>query len=342
MQRSAFLGVAVALALTRLFAPACSCAQEPAPDRDPKTIFEKVESAYKALDTYTADGTVATEIDSGPQKIRIDTSFSIKLKKPNLYLITWKQTNAAMPAMSQAGAVWNDGTQPYLYMGIMNAYSKMVSDQMALSGATGISGGAAFTVPSLFLSAFPGQPSTFSRLVDPKLAPDETLDGEDCYVIEGSSNFSKKETFWISKKSFLLQKTSRSLEPPPGGVKQPELTDAQLEESIKELGQEVTPERIQAMRARVTEAKKAMQNIKLKGSATESHGKIASPALTAKDFSYQVPQNTVLKESLFSDFLDRKPPPPTLVPPSKAKSKAKAPAEELPPGEAPPGKRQKP
>ena len=47
-----------------------------------------------------------------------------------------------MPGREQAGAVWNDGTQPYLYMGVANADAKMTGDIFALGAATGISSGA--------------------------------------------------------------------------------------------------------------------------------------------------------------------------------------------------------
>ena len=213
-----------------------SCAEE----TDPQVIFEKVVAAYKALDTYVAEGKTISDIDSVQGKMNVETSFSMKLKKPNLYLITWNQTSSMMPTISQSGAVWSDGSQPYLYMGALKAYSKMTNDEVALGGGTGISGGAAFTIPSVFLDVFPSQLALFSRLVAPKLMSDEQVDGEDCYVIDASSAISKKETFWITKASFLIKKCSRSLEPPEGGVKTPQMTDEQLEAAIKGLGQEVT------------------------------------------------------------------------------------------------------
>ncbi len=268
-------------------------------ESSPGEILKKVTTAYKSLDTYKSEGTIISDIDSGVAKIKQETSFSILLKKPNLYLITWTQQGV----MTQAGAVWSDGTQPYLYMSVLNAYSKMLSDEIALGGATGISGGAAFTVPSLFLSAFKDQPSPFARLIDPQLEQAEAINGEECYVISGSSAASKKETFWISKSTHLIRKYSRSLEAPEGGAIMPELTDEQLEETIKGLGQEVTEETKKNMKQMMERASAMTKTMKLKGLSTELQKNVSSPELDVTDFEFTPPKNATLKESLFGkDF----------------------------------------
>ncbi|OHB73761.1 MAG: hypothetical protein A2Z25_00765 [Planctomycetes bacterium RBG_16_55_9] len=274
-----------------------------AEDVTPSKIFEKVMAAYKSMDTYKSQGTITSNIDTGGMKIDMETSFSIILKKPDLYLISWTQKNVAMPGMSQSGAVWSDGAQPYLYMGGMNAYSRMGSDELALGGATGISGGAAYTIPSLFLSVFKEQPDPFSRLKDPRIEMTEKVGQEDCYVISGSSSISKKETFWISKASYLIKKYSRSLEPPEGGVAIPEMTDEQLEETIKSMGQEVTQESKQKMREMMKSSRDILKTTPMKGSSTELHVEISSPKMDTKDFQFALPAGAVLKESFLGGVL---------------------------------------
>lgn len=276
-----------------------------AEDITPSEIFEKVKTAYKSMETYKAQGTITSEIDTGETKMNIETSFSIILKKPNLYLISWTQKNMAMPGMSQSGSVWSDGTQPYLYMGGMNAYSKMGSDELALGGATGISGGAAFTIPSLFLSVFKEQPAPFSRLKDPQIEMTEKVGEEDCYVISGSSSVSKKEAFWVSKTSYLIKKYYRSLGPPEGGRQMPEMTDEQLEEAIKGTGQEVTDESKKNMREMIERSRTMLKTVKIKGSSTELHANVSSPELNKNDFKFALPEGAVLKESLFGGVLDQ-------------------------------------
>ena len=266
-------------------------------------ILDKVTAAYKSTETYKSDGTITSDIDTGGLKISIVTSFSILLKKPDLYLISWTQKNMPMAGMDRSGAVWSDGTQPFLFMGVVNAYSKMSSDEIALGGATGISGGAAFTIPSLFLSVFKEQPKLLSRLTNPKVEVGEKVGEEECYVISGSSSISKKETFWVSKTSYLIKKYYRSLESPEGGVTIPEMTDEQLDEAIKGMGQKVTDETRQKMKDMMKKSSDVLKTAKLKGSSTEIHVNVSSPDVSAKDFQFTPPKDSVLKDSLFGNVL---------------------------------------
>src|SRR5690242_5465159 len=120
--------------LNIIFSVGLLCATCIAQETTPGEVFARVKSAYGSLQTYKSEGTITAEVNTGAMTVKFDTSFSIVLKKPNLYLISWTQKNMPMPGMSQSGAVWSDGTQPYLYM--ENAYSKMVSDEVALAAAT--------------------------------------------------------------------------------------------------------------------------------------------------------------------------------------------------------------
>ena len=273
-------------------------------DISASNILEKAAVTYKSMKTYRAEGTITSDVDIGGTQMSLETSFSVLLQKPNLYLISWTQKNIPMSGMAQSGAVWSDGTQPYLYMGIMNAYSKMTNDEFALSSATGISGGAAFTTPSLFLSVFTNQPNPFSRLNDPKIEQSEKVGEEDCYVLCGPSSISKKETLWISKTTYLIRKYCWSLESPEGGRQMPKMNDEQLEAAIKGMGQEVTDESKKNMRDMMERSAETLKTAKMKGSSTELYADVSSPKLNKNDFNFAVPEGTVLKESLFSGMFN--------------------------------------
>ena len=262
----------------------------------PSEVFKEVTTTYESLQTYKAAGIILVDIDTGSTKMSIETSFSILLKKPNLYLISWTQRSMPMAGMNQDGAVWSDGTQPYLYMGIMKAYSKMGSDELALASATGISGGAAFTIPSLF---FKGRPAPFSRLKDPKMEKTEQVGEEDCYVVSGASTVAKMETFWISKSKHLIVKYARSLERNEENAVLPEMTDEQLDEAIKGNGQKVTEENRKSVREMMNRSIAVLNSAKAKGSSAETYVKISSPELNKADFQFVLPTDAVLKESLF-------------------------------------------
>lgn len=265
----------------------------------PDEIFEKVKTAYQSMDTYQARGTVESRTESGGFNTDADISFSITLKKPNLYLIAWADENMAI----RSGAVWHDGDKRYIYMKGMNAYSEIDNDEVTLGYATGLSGGAALTIPSFFLSVFKEQLHPFSRLKESRIEKTEKVGQEDCYVISGPSSISKKETFWISKNSYLIRKYNRSLEPPEGGIVTPEMTDEQIEETLKSMGQEVTEEGKQRLRVMVEGSKAAMKTAKIKGSSTEIHSEISSPGLDKKDFQFTLPDGVELKQSLFGGVL---------------------------------------
>ncbi len=266
----------------------------------PGEIIEKVKAAYKSLETFKTHGTVVMDMDTGGKKAVLHTNFNIVLKKPSLYLIYWTATETM-----QFGGVWNDGTQPFLYMGLGNAYFKMASDELALAGATGISAGAALTVPSIFLSVFKER-STL-RLTNPVLEGMEKIGNEDCYVISGATSISKKETFWVSKSKYLIMKYARSLEVPQEGRKRLEMTDEQLDEqleaTIKMMGLEnaATAEVKQKMKDEMKKEQKAFADTKTQGSITETYVDISSPELSKSDFQYQLPTGAVLKEFPFGN-----------------------------------------
>ncbi|MHC4698751.1 MAG: hypothetical protein ACYTFA_18635, partial [Planctomycetota bacterium] len=62
-------------------------------DISPNEVLQQVAATYKAMKTYKAQGTITADIDTRGMKLKTETSFSILLKKPNLYLISWTQKN---------------------------------------------------------------------------------------------------------------------------------------------------------------------------------------------------------------------------------------------------------
>lgn len=292
--------VVVTVLMTMMF-----CAGNLGAEDTPRRIIEKTVAAYASLQTYKAEGKITTDIETGGVQANMSTSFTILLMKPNLYRITWDQENALAPGLVQSGAVWSDGTQRHLYMGAMNAYSVIDSDELALGGATGISGGAAFTIPTLFLPVWKEACDPFSRLRDPILEQSELIEGDDCHVLSGASAISKKLTFWISKANFLIRKYRRSLEPPEGGMQMPEMSDEQIVKALQATGQEVTEASQKEMRDMMGAASKMLKDLKLKGTSTELHAVVASPELSGKDFAFVPPKGAVLKDNLFGDLVER-------------------------------------
>jgi hypothetical protein len=278
-----------------------SCLQGPCFADEPtaESVINKVAQVYETMKTYQADGTVVAEIDNGQSKIKRKTTFSIRLMKPDMYRITWSQKGP----VAQSGAVWREGGKPYLYMSALNAYSKMTNDEMALGGATGISGGAAFTIPSMFLKLTKGPSSPLASLENPTLEGNETIDGKECFKISGPTAISKKETYWISKEDSLIRKFARSLEAPDVPAPVAEMTDKQIEEALRGLGEEVNAESKAKMKKRMAGIKQMIAQVKLKGMSTETQNDIQSPELKEDDSHFTPPDNAQPKQSLFGNFL---------------------------------------
>jgi outer membrane lipoprotein-sorting protein len=165
----------------------------------PGEIFEKAREAYAALTSYSDQGTVIATLNG----LTITTTFKIKLARPNLYRIDWLQTNDSpfsIPAKPQS--VWSDGTGDFLDM-LGQGPQKQASQEMALGGATGISGGAAATIPSEFFKTNWGDRLGAATRND-KQQPDEKIGDTDCYVFSGSIK-GNTSTIWIGKQDFLIR-----------------------------------------------------------------------------------------------------------------------------------------
>ena len=63
----------------------------PANDVDPDVLLADVAKKYSEMQTYESEGTITMKIDTDDMKATLKTTFTMRLKKPNLYLITWEQ-----------------------------------------------------------------------------------------------------------------------------------------------------------------------------------------------------------------------------------------------------------
>ena len=96
-------------------------------------VLAQADAAYQSMDTYQSQGKIISEINAGGKEMTTDTTFTVLLKKPNLYLVTWSQKIPGMPDV-QTGAVWHDGARRYLYMSGVKAYCPMPDDASAGRG----------------------------------------------------------------------------------------------------------------------------------------------------------------------------------------------------------------
>jgi len=113
----------------------CICAYQTVQAQTPDVaqVLRDVQATYASLHSYSATGEVVSGISTdgssailaaaGPQEFR--TTFTLKLARPQMYKIIWEQGTTFM------------SSQP-------------ADTETAIAVATGISGGVAQTIPSIF------------------------------------------------------------------------------------------------------------------------------------------------------------------------------------------------
>ena len=153
----------------------------------PEFLIKQVINTYRSLETYRVSGhtdTELTQFNHGGKVSHRTHRFTLLLKKPNGYLITWEDD---FPPFKTAlhGAAWNAGSQAYVYSQTAKGYMKIPTDLMNLQSQAGVSSGSTSVIPELFFVFFPEKDLRISRLNDPVVKGREEIAGEQCYVLEG-------------------------------------------------------------------------------------------------------------------------------------------------------------
>lgn len=258
-------------------------------ESNPDEILQKALKNYKNMRSFKADGNVLSKINMNGNDVEIKTNFTLLIQKPDLFLVTWSQN---MGFMKQEGSVWNAGEGAYLYMGMKKSYAKIKDNKTAIATATGISGGVANTMPSLILEKI----NVYSSFKNCKLVKEEKIEGEECYLLE-CENKNLLMNIWISKKRSLFIQIQNIIGKKDLASKI-DLTDDQIKQSLKSMGQEPTKENIAKMRNTMKMAKEMTKSIK--GSMTETYKNIIiNQEYPKKDFKPTLPKDTTLVDNLF-------------------------------------------
>jgi len=280
-------------------------------------IVQKVIEQYNSLTSYSASGKSLSIIDmSGvdPSKIpgisgdkladgrnseefkkaiskpqRLESDFTVKLGRPDFYRVEWE---GLMGPTKSKGAAWSAGDGDFLLMDMEQIkYAKMKSRELALAAATGLSAGVANTMPQIF---FKGSSSLLNMFKSSTRGDDETIEGDDCYVLTGSA-MGLKVILWVNKSNYLIKQKRQVL---GGQMEIPDMSEEKLQEGLKQLGGNASEKQKAQM-------KDAMKNVRaltsqMKGSMTETYQNIEiNKPLTQKDFDFEVPVGTKLSSSLF-------------------------------------------
>jgi outer membrane lipoprotein-sorting protein len=238
----------------------------------------QVQATYDKVQSYSSVGDITSDFSrpgTGHKESPFNYSFSIKLARPNLYRIEWEMHS---PNMTMKGAAWSAGDGNFVSLpGQTNPFHPK-DLTTALAMATGVSGGAAATIPGVFFSM--GN-DDLKRLKDAAFGPDAAIEGDPCYVITGNAA-PIKATLWISRKSKLIRQMRTDLS---GPMKMPEITDQEASRVVELMGQKPTAEAIQRMKAQMASAR-TMMGSGITGFSIQVHRKIVvNPALRKADFT---------------------------------------------------------
>ncbi len=184
------------------------CAFKPAVAQTPEAaqLLRDVQAKYDSIQSYSATGDVVTVRRPGnspkslfPVSPVRRSTFSIKLARPQMYNIAWKQKGF----LPTRGAVWSDGKSQFVRAA--GRLQHPTDTRSAIAMATGISSGSAHTIPSIFFDL----PSNGIRRISDVavLAGEESVDGDNCYVVKAKMDIADF-TFWISKASKLIRRQS--------------------------------------------------------------------------------------------------------------------------------------
>ena len=267
---------------------------------------EKMHLAYSSLDTLSAKGTAVMEIDmSGvtaadvnpkakntkarpagmPTKMTMTTDVSMKLAKPDKYLVQGSMKQAAGPMIStNTVAAWSTGQTNYTLMmfngGAFKNFTTVKDRNQALM-MNGQGGALAVGIPQLFFD----DTGTLAKLIsDWGQTGDEAVDGENCAVLTGKL-MGQKLTLWVSKTSYLAMKSQITL----GGA----LSDADIDTAIAlNTDTNMPPAKLAQLKAQAKQQMAMMT--KIKGTITETYSYETNNTFSASDFNYPVPRGTKL------------------------------------------------
>ena len=231
-------------------------------------LMQQVESKYKSMKSYTSSGEVVIDLPVGDGKRRQQQrlAFLIRMTRAGRFLIQWDQT---LPdGRTNRSAMWGDINNEKVMVTPLDGGKPVEVDRyvsFAMMGATSV--GVAQTIPPIFFD-LPGQPPMSSWLIEPTYEKEETIEGDDCYVVSGWYG-PLKRVYWVSKKTLLIRQQRQVF---GDGTQPPEMTDEWINGLLEASG----PPAISVSIAEYREAFNAIREDKSgqKGTITETHSNI--------------------------------------------------------------------
>lgn len=225
-------------------------------------IIKQAAEKYASLTSYSDEGSTSATLGT---ITATSYTFSINLARTNLYRIVWRQENQIY---TPNGVVWSAGDGNFLWMGRNFTPKKYADWETALAGATGISGGAAASIPGTFFKMNWGN-QLGAAVANSQRRADEKIGDVDCYVLTHGTD-GRTNTLWIGKSDFLIHQVEND-------------TSAAFMKAIMEKEARNNPQ-IRAL------LESSGGNMFKDSKSIETHQNIRiNPPLTRPDFDFKVP-----------------------------------------------------
>ena len=157
-------------------------------------ILATMAASYAKCETYSDTGTATTTLTTSDGIHKSAKPFTTSFVRNGSFRFQFSESGAP----NSLYVVWTDGNSVLTWWGLNQKKTSESSLELALAGATGVSGGSAHTVPALLIpNQVGGREITDIR--HPTRGADASIDDAQCFVIHGSYADSPI-TLWIEKR----------------------------------------------------------------------------------------------------------------------------------------------
>jgi outer membrane lipoprotein-sorting protein len=169
-------------------------------------ILDKVAATYATCKSYRDSGVVTNDFgphsagDNFPRHVDVKP-FRTAFVRPDQFRFEYDNPTPEKPYI-----IWAKGGEVRRWWYIKPDVEKLPSLDLGIAGATGVSSGAAHTIPSLLLPDQIGG-AKLSAMIDLTRLLDESLDGTPCFKLHGKYGFGNQPTtLWLEKATFLVRR----------------------------------------------------------------------------------------------------------------------------------------
>ena len=177
-------------------------ADEPRPDTlKAQDVLDRLAKVNAGCNTYRDTGVVKTVFVEATGSWAVEKPFTTAFVRPDRFRFQYAETRGGL---DHRFIVWRKGDEIRAWWTVKPGFEKRDSLELALAGATGVSGGSAHTVPALLLPNEVGG-RRLTDIAEATRAEDATIDTVNYFRIRGTFG-DVPMTLWIDKNTFLVRR----------------------------------------------------------------------------------------------------------------------------------------